>query len=57
MALVHKAIVRQNKETVEEKAIIDHTFDLDAWGFPPTKNILQGMANKLATKSQHFKRQ
>ena len=46
--------------TFGEQAIIDHMLDLDARGFLPTKDIqdiLQGMANKLAIKSQHFNRQ
>ena len=43
--------------TFGEHVIIDHTFNLDAQGFHPTRDILQGMANKLAIKSQHFNRQ
>jgi hypothetical protein len=31
----------------EESAIIQHIFDLDTRGFPPTKDMLRDMANKL----------
>ena len=31
----------------EESAIVQHVLDLDARGFPPTKDVVRDMANKL----------
>ena len=39
--------VNRNLTTSEESAILQHILDLDSRGFPPTKDALRDMANKL----------
>ena len=39
--------VATNLTVSEESAIVQHVLDLDAQGFPPTKDMVRNMANKL----------
>ena len=39
--------VNMNLTMTEESAIVQRILDLDSWGFPPTKDALRDIANKL----------
>ena len=48
-----EALLNSKKLTkLEEAAIVERILDLDSRGFPPTKDILRDMANKLLAKQE-----